>query len=1251
MNGLQRKNELDKGMTGLLILSVFAFSTQLFSQDLGHLLETRHGFSNITRTVTESPDNTFYNNIKAQQNTPPVRDDGSGELLWTYVDQNGISERIALSADGRWLATGYSLNDERLELRNAEDGELQFRFDVESGSGWVSISGDGMITAFAALDSVWLFRRDGEGIPFFRFGMPGYYPGPVKLTRDGRRLVVSGVDIDRETNLAWGFSVDSEEPLWTYEVDAEEAFGWYGINIAEEAEIAAINGKYHLYVVDLLNGEEIWTEPTYNTEGDIGISEDGTILAVGSLTGRLSVYGRDPDGDGYRQLWHYSFRGGLSTWVTKCAVSSDGNYLAAGTLDFHEDHFTGRYALFDTYGYGEPLWVADTLADEIAGIAFSRDSGILAVTTWGDLENAEPDLLIHEVFNPDPIFRLITPGSLTGVCVSDDGSVVAAGGKAVHNRIFGRGGRIVVIRTEISGGEVMGTVTDGDDAPVEDAVISAEDNPYTAVTDGDGNYRLRVETDDRRLVTVTARKRGFLGDHAEDIEVLSGEVSGDVDFVLESADEAPQGIRATQGIRNQVVIQWDGYNEASGIQAGAANPVIFTAVGERLPEISPVPWAYEKTRQPRRDHADEAEAINIYRSSLRGGPYRLIESVDGDQTMFVDRQRVYPQHQYYYVVTADFGNGESEYSAEVTGWVDEDFLVWEADLVSMDNPPQIDGEINDGEWEGAVSRDISDVFGYDAPDSAGSVEALIGFCDADDQLYLGFRYYSERELSNRMGVGVYVDDDNSDSWTWEKPGSEGNYWGYWVDEEPQMTYRSLTGAPYSREPYYLFENPSLAFGDAAGYVQIEMAIPLGFHGPEEVGLYPPDLNIGLGLFAMIRDEDELPIFNGWWPQDVLSIVSNPEQFAEVHVPADLVVPPVAPTDVFVDRDGEDLLIMWRDPVMGIDGAELEGLAGVEVQRNGEPVGTAEAGEQEWFDEDVSDLGWYQYELTGFVMEDGERFYGTTSEPVGIYAGQEPEITELSNDDGSAEAFYIVNTQGDDNRFAVMYSLDDFRDTVGVFWVDILPRNAAPIDVYIARDQDWLPGAVIGNRFRMEPRREEEFCRFHFPGIQQPRIIIDPDDFNSCWVVLEYLDSSPAAPAIGVDRSVTDLRRNKYHTGENGWQDFDRGRIMIRIGIGHPRSSTPDPEAPYIPEVFALGQNFPNPFNGSCSIPVELPVAADLQMNVFDLKGRLQITKTLGFFQVGRTLVTLNSNSLPAGLYIVSLNAGNETKRIKVIVAK
>ena len=70
----------------------------------------------------------------------------------------------------------------------------------------------------------------------------------------------------------------------------------------------------------------------------------------------------------------------------------------------------------------------------------------------------------------------------------------------------------------------------------------------------------------------------------------------------------------------------------------------------------------------------------------------------------------------------------------------------------------------------------------------------------------------------------------------------------------------------------------------------------------------------------------------------------------------------------------------------------------------------------------------------------------------------------------------------------------------------------------------------------------------------------------------------------------------------------------------------------VPESFALGQNFPNPFNPSTTIRYDLPSASDVHLKVFDILGREIVTLVDEVEQAGSKSVEWNAANLSGGVY-------------------
>jgi hypothetical protein len=88
----------------------------------------------------------------------------------------------------------------------------------------------------------------------------------------------------------------------------------------------------------------------------------------------------------------------------------------------------------------------------------------------------------------------------------------------------------------------------------------------------------------------------------------------------------------------------------------------------------------------------------------------------------------------------------------------------------------------------------------------------------------------------------------------------------------------------------------------------------------------------------------------------------------------------------------------------------------------------------------------------------------------------------------------------------------------------------------------------------------------------------------------------------------------------------------------------------VPNVFALGQNFPNPFNPSTTIGFTLQITGFTTLIVYDALGREVATLVNGVRPAGENVVEFNASKLPSGLYFYSLRTNNlsSTKRMMLL---
>ena len=89
----------------------------------------------------------------------------------------------------------------------------------------------------------------------------------------------------------------------------------------------------------------------------------------------------------------------------------------------------------------------------------------------------------------------------------------------------------------------------------------------------------------------------------------------------------------------------------------------------------------------------------------------------------------------------------------------------------------------------------------------------------------------------------------------------------------------------------------------------------------------------------------------------------------------------------------------------------------------------------------------------------------------------------------------------------------------------------------------------------------------------------------------------------------------------------------------------------IPTEFGISQNYPNPFNPSTMISYQVPVAAMVQIAVFNSIGEKVGTLVNEVKEPGYYEVTWNAETMPSGVYFFRINAGEFTAVKKMMLTK
>ncbi|MBK7141857.1 MAG: T9SS type A sorting domain-containing protein [bacterium] len=89
----------------------------------------------------------------------------------------------------------------------------------------------------------------------------------------------------------------------------------------------------------------------------------------------------------------------------------------------------------------------------------------------------------------------------------------------------------------------------------------------------------------------------------------------------------------------------------------------------------------------------------------------------------------------------------------------------------------------------------------------------------------------------------------------------------------------------------------------------------------------------------------------------------------------------------------------------------------------------------------------------------------------------------------------------------------------------------------------------------------------------------------------------------------------------------------------------------LPDQFVLGQPYPNPFNAELSIPISLPNAAHVKVEIYNLLGQTVVTLVDGRLSSGESRLSWNATGHPSGIYLMKASFGDKTETRKLILLK
>ena len=88
-----------------------------------------------------------------------------------------------------------------------------------------------------------------------------------------------------------------------------------------------------------------------------------------------------------------------------------------------------------------------------------------------------------------------------------------------------------------------------------------------------------------------------------------------------------------------------------------------------------------------------------------------------------------------------------------------------------------------------------------------------------------------------------------------------------------------------------------------------------------------------------------------------------------------------------------------------------------------------------------------------------------------------------------------------------------------------------------------------------------------------------------------------------------------------------------------------------PSAFSIGNAYPNPFNPSTNLSLELTTTADISVKVFNIMGQLVDVISEGNLTAGAHSVAWDASQVSSGVYFVNTEVGSETNVQKIMLVK
>ena len=693
-------------------------------------------------------------------------------INWLASDAASIANLAKVSSQSLKSAISWGLNNQRLSLFGSSNiPEWEVPFTITAWDPVIDMTDDGTRIANGVNDQVEVYAP-ASSTPLWTATIQQLFRG-IQIRKDGQQVFVAASQLAGDTSFLYCFNVGQDTPIWVKAIA-----GNYTALVLSKSGNRLLLGEYgggnnKLFVLDPTTGAQIY-QTVFADQYPPAVSDDGKYIVSGDFSGHVFLLEYNTATATYIEKWNFTVNG-ANSWVAGMGISGDGSTLAVGTMIFTSTGYDGELYLFNNYS-PVPLWIHSGMGDMVQCVDLSYDGSIIAAAGWGPLNNSSPDILLFRKQSNEPDFTINSPGSNFCLDLSPDGKMCVAGGKAVHAREFGMGGKLYNSNSDPGGGTLSGTAVKSGASQQAGVMveITGLTNYFTYSNDVSA-YILKYIPEGTYTVKYSAV--GYITQEITGVVITSGQVTTQ-NVTLLPAGEPPVNLTATQGAGLTVELNW-GASPTAGITG-----------------------------------------YNIYRKQYAFDfyPTSPLGTVGPGVLAFSDNTAL-PLTHYFYAVTAQLaGNLQTPYSNDAEGWISTGFISNEISAW-VGSTPVIDGV--------STSMRMSDSNGWFKvnPDKSS--------------LYVAVDDAFDNVLEDHDEIALYVDDNNDGYYPAPGDSTEGNYWAAHYASGDVIKYRPIYNTGGVGFTMYL-PNPQIKVSAATGHIVYEFVIPLGTASYYDIGFNSED---------------------------------------------------------------------------------------------------------------------------------------------------------------------------------------------------------------------------------------------------------------------------------------------------------------------------------------------------------------------------------------------------------------------------